>query len=65
MASFKKRYDAKQKKDAINMLKEVQKKIQDGEVIVDTFGGWQGTPGTWTFKVVVKESEDNRRISNL
>ena len=59
MASFKNRYDASQKKAALNLLKSFTDKIKNGEVEVETSGWWQGTPGQYTLRVVVKESENS------
>lgn len=63
MASFKKRYDAKKKKDALTLLSSLKQKILEGEMEIKTFGYWQGVEGTWTFKIVTKETE-NLRLSS-
>ena len=45
MASFKQRYDAKKKKDAIGLLKAFAEKIKNGEFEVDTAAHWNGSVG--------------------
>jgi hypothetical protein len=60
-----KRYNANKKREAISLLKYFSEKIKRGEVIVESSGWWQGTPGTYTLKVSVKEVENRTIISNL
>lgn len=54
MASHKKRYDAKKRKDAISILKAFSEKIRLGEVDVETCNYWSGTEGKYNLKLVVK-----------
>lgn len=48
--------DAKEKKETIGMLKNLLKKIENGEFVVKSKGYWQGMVGNWTFRVDVKDS---------
>ena len=57
MTNIKQRYDAKKKKEAIQMLKEVAERIKNGEFEVESSGFWAGLPGNWTLKIQVKESD--------
>ena len=57
MPSFKKRYDAKRRKDAISLLKAFAEKIRVGEVEVENCNYWVGTEGKYNLKLVVKISE--------
>jgi hypothetical protein len=59
MPSFKKRYDAKQNKKTISLLKQFSDKIKNGEVEVETCDWWEALPGKYNLKVVVKESENS------
>jgi hypothetical protein len=59
MPSFKNRYDTAQKKSAIALLKNFADKIKKGELEVESSGWWQGVPGQYTLRVVVKESENS------
>ena len=61
MPSMKKHHDAMQKRAALGLLKSFADKIKRGEVVVETSGWWQGTPGTYTLKVSVKEPENSRQ----
>lgn len=56
-------YAREQKQKALGMLQALQERIQNGELIVDTFGFWQGMAGTWTFKVSAKESDNRQALS--
>lgn len=57
MTSFKKRYDAQQKKKALSLMEEFIKRIRTGEFVVETYGTWMSDEGTHNLKVVVKEKE--------
>lgn len=47
-------------KKTLRMLAELQKRIKNGELEVETSGFWAGVPGSWTFRVSVKESEKSQ-----
>ena len=55
-----KAYKAEQKKKALGMLKALTERIKRNELEVETNGWWPGTAGSFTFKVVAKESEDSK-----
>ena len=57
MPSFKKRYDAKRRKDAIALLKSFTEKIRTGEVEVEVCNFWPGVEGKYNLKLVVTISE--------
>ena len=57
MASFKKRYDAKTKKDAINTMKSIIKLLESGEYMVLEHGLWPGLDEKLNFKIIVKIQE--------
>jgi hypothetical protein len=59
MPSFKNHYNADQKKSALALIKNFADKIKKGELEVESSGWWQGTPGQYTLRVVVKESENS------
>ena len=59
MPSFKKRYDAQKRKEAIGLLRNFADKIKNGEVDVETCDWWEALPGKYNLKVVVKESENS------
>jgi hypothetical protein len=65
MASFKKTYDKKKREEALGLLRAFAERIKAGEFIVETAGHWPGVEGTHTLRISVKESENNKRISNL
>lgn len=65
MPSFKKTYDKKKKAEALGLLKSFADRIKNDEFEVETAGYWPGVGGTYTLRVSVKISEDNRKISNL
>lgn len=51
-------YDKVLAKKALGMLKELSKRIENGELIVESSGFWASTiPGKYTFQVHAKESE--------
>ncbi len=52
-----KQYKAEQKKKALGMLKALSERIKNNELEVETHGWWPGTAGTYTFKVVARDSE--------
>ena len=56
----KKRYADQQKKDVLSLLKEFEKRVRSGELVVETFGTWVGREGHINLKVVVKESEKSQ-----
>ena len=56
MTSFKKRYDVKKKKDAIQTMKNIIKLIESGTYEVLECGLWSGLDGKQNFKVIVKDS---------
>lgn len=60
MPSFRKRYESKQKKDAIQTMKNVIKMIESGDYKVEECGLWPGLDGKQNLKVVVKESQSNQ-----
>lgn len=52
--------EAQEKKDTINMLKQLIKKIENGEFKLVGKGFWYGgNEKNWTFRVIVQESEDS------
>lgn len=57
MTTRKQHLDKMDKKKALGLLKEAENRIRKGEWIVETSGWWQGTPGTYTIRVVVKEKD--------
>ena len=57
MPNVTQRYEAKQKKETIGMLKSLLKKIEKGEFVIKSKGWWQGVAGNYTFRVDVKDSE--------
>lgn len=66
MPSFKKRYDAKKKKEALGLLKAFADKIKNGEVEVETVGWWEAVRGKYNLKLTVKDhdfSEDSQDFS--
>jgi hypothetical protein len=58
MGHTKKNWDEQQKKKALSMLKSIEQKIKNNELIVEEYGFWEATRGKWNFRVVAKESED-------
>lgn len=60
MSSIKKRMEAQEKKRTITMLKNLIKKIENGEFKVVGIGSWGGgVAGRWLFRIIVDESEDS------
>jgi len=57
MPSFKKRYDAKKKKDAIAALRNIIKLLESGEYVVETCDVWPGMEGKQNLKVSIKEAD--------
>lgn len=57
MSSFKKRYEAKQKNDAIKTMKNIIKALESGEYKVLEQGLWPGMDGKQNFKIIVKVSD--------
>ena len=49
-----------QKKKALGMLKALQEKIRNDELVVESYGYWEATRGKWNFRVIAKESEDSQ-----
>jgi preprotein translocase subunit YajC len=60
MASFKKRYNKKQKDEALMLMKELSDRIKKGEMVVTNSGMWVGTAGEVTIRVVAKESDKSK-----
>lgn len=56
MTSFKKRYEAKQKNDAIKTMRNIIKALESGEYKVLEHGLWPGMDGKQNFKIIVKVS---------
>lgn len=56
MPSFRKRYEAQQKRKALKALKLVIKMLESGEYVVLDHGMWAGLDGKQNFKIIVKES---------
>lgn len=57
MTSITKQYNAKIKKEAIQTMQELVKRIKDGTLKVEDIGSWPGVGGTYTFRIIVKDSE--------
>lgn len=61
MPSFRKRYEAQQKKDTIQMLENLLRGLKNGTLKVDSFGYWRASViGKYIYRVDVinlKESE--------
>jgi hypothetical protein len=57
MTSITKRYNAKIKKEALQAMQELIKRIQNGTLKVENVGAWPGAGGTYTFRLIVKDSE--------
>jgi hypothetical protein len=57
MASFKKRWDTKQKNEAIKSMKSIIKLLESGKYVVLEHGIWPGLDGKQNFKIIVKDSE--------
>lgn len=52
------KYKEQQKLEALTMLKAIQLKIKNGEMVVETSGFWQGAnKDQWIFRIILKESE--------
>ena len=49
--------EEKVKKQAIKIMKELIRRIERGDLLVESNGFWQGVPGSYTFRVIVKDSE--------
>ena len=60
-----KRIAKKQNKDAIGALKALIRKMENGELYVENFGGWAGTEGKYNFSITLKEAEIPRLSEEL
>lgn len=54
--SFRKRYEAQKKREAIKSLKLIMSMIQSGDYVVLEQGMWAGLDGKQNFKIIVKDS---------
>ena len=54
------RVEEKNKESALKVIKELEKRIKKGQLMVMTSGYWEGTNGKWNFNIVARESDNFR-----